>query len=128
MEDHRKNKNVEGENSDFEPKDLAYNAEEASFELDVNDSDPDWDHPADYDTISEGAETDDSTYDSSNPFVGDEYADLDELRADRLSDNHMHIVGESSLQVSKEDEELARDEEDYRDDLDEEGYPINDRE
>ncbi len=128
MEDHKKNKNVEGENSDFEPKDLAYNAEEASFELDVNDSDPDWDHPADYDTISEGAETDDSTYDSSNPFVGDEYADLDELRADRLSDNHMHIVGESSLQVSKEDEELARDEEDYRDDLDEEGYPINDRE
>lgn len=128
MEDHKNKKNVDGEKGDFEPKDLAYNADDASFELDVNDNDPDWDHPSDYDTISEGAETDDSTYDSSNPFVGDEYADLDELREDSLSDNHMHIAGESSLRISKEDEELARDEEDNRDDLDEEGYPINDRE
>lgn len=106
-----------------DPKDLVYNKEDASYELDVNDNDPDWEHPSDYDTISEGAADDDSTYDSSNPYVGEEYAPLDELQEENLEDNNMHVEGESIVRVSKEDEELSRDAEDERDDLDEEGYP-----
>ncbi len=109
-----------------DPQDLAYNEEDDSYELDVNDEDPDWDHPSDYDTISEGAQDDDSTYDDSNPYVGDEYAPLEELREENLDDNGMHIEGDSIVKVSKIDEELAKDEEDLRDDLDEEGYPKND--
>lgn len=128
MEEKKNKKNVEGEGANFEPRDLAYNEEDASYELDVNDKDPDWDHPANYDTLSEGAENDDSTYDSSNPYVGDEYADLDELREDNLEDNNMRITDASNLRISKKDEELAKDEEDYRDDLDAEGYPKNDKE
>lgn len=128
MEEKKNKKNVEGEDANFEPRDLAYNEEDASYELDVNDKDPDWDHPANYDTLSEGAENDDSTYDSANPYVGDEYADLDELREDSLEDNNMRITDASNLRVSKKDEELAKDEEDYRDDLDAEGYPKNDKE
>ncbi|OYD42433.1 hypothetical protein [Sphingobacterium cellulitidis] len=122
-EDNNKKKIKDEDQGPKDPKDLAYNAEEASYELDVNDNDPDWDHPSDYDSISEGAADDDSTYDSSNPLVGDEYAPLDELEREDLEENDMHIEGESIVRISKEDEELSRDAEDERDDLDEEGYP-----
>ena len=127
MIDPKKNKsNQEDENRDMEPQDLAYNEEEDSYELDVDDNDPDWDHPADYDTISEGAETEDSTYDPANPFVGEEYASRDELQEEDLTDNNMHIEEAKDLKPSKLDEKLARNAEDERDDLDEEGYPKND--
>ncbi len=109
-----------------DPQDLAYNEEEDSFELDVNDEDPDWDHPMDYDTISEGAQDDDSTFDNSNPYVGEEYADREELQQEELEDNNMRITDDRAIRVSKEDEALSRNPEDYRDDLDEEGYPKND--
>ncbi|MGJ1367514.1 hypothetical protein [Sphingobacterium spiritivorum] len=33
---------------------LSYNTEKDSYELDVDDDDPDYDHPADYDTLAEG--------------------------------------------------------------------------
>jgi len=38
----------------------------------------------------------------------------------------MHIADEEELELSPEDELLARTPEDERDDLDEEGYPVND--
>lgn len=103
--------------------DLIYDAEKESYVYDVDDKDPDYDHPADYPTLSEGAEDDDSSYDEANPFVGDEYVEKDELKADNLENSHMHIAKEDDLKVSPYDSKLAEDMEDYRDDLDEEGYP-----
>ncbi|KKX48564.1 MULTISPECIES: hypothetical protein [Sphingobacterium] len=102
---------------------LAYDPDKQSFSLDVEDSDPDYDHPSDYDTVAEGAADDDSTYDNSNPYVGDEYADLDELIEDDLEEGGMRIEGEVKLKPI--DKKLAETPEDLRDDLDEEGYPIN---
>lgn len=118
------NKPVE-EEGPADPQDLAYNEKEGSFELDVQDQDPDWDHPMDYDTISEGAEDDDSTYDNSNPYVGEEYADREELQNEELDNNNMRVSDDRILRVSKLDEELSHNAEDDRDDLDEEGYPKN---
>jgi len=107
------------------PHDLAFDPKKGTFALDVNDNDPDWDHPADYETVSEGAKDDNSTYDNSNPLVGDEYADQKELRDDAFDDAGIRIVRPKDLRVSKLDEELSKTEEDYRDDLDAEGYPKN---
>ncbi|MFZ4263481.1 hypothetical protein ACFRAE_15685 [Sphingobacterium sp. HJSM2_6] len=109
-----------------EPENLAFNEEQGSYEFDVQDQDSDWEHPADYDTISAGAHHDDSTFDNSNPFVGDEYADLKVLEEEELENNQMQVVDDRILKVSLMDKELAKDEEDYRADLDEEGYPKND--
>lgn len=107
----------------LEAKDLSYDERKGSYEFDVDDDDPEWDHPADYDTLSEGAEDDMSTYDVSNPFVGSEYADLDDLRQEDLENSGMRITNKKNLKTSKLDRDLAKDEEDFRDDLDEEGYP-----
>lgn len=102
---------------------LAYDPDKQSFALDVDDTDPDYDHPSDYETVAEGAADDDSTYDNSNPYVGDEYADLDDLIEDDLEEGGMRIEGEVKLKPM--DKKLAETPEDLRDDLDEEGYPIN---
>lgn len=121
-------KNTGKVESDYPDRDndLAYNESEESYELDVDDGDPDYDHPADYDTLSEGAVDDDSTYDNSNPFVGNEYADKEEQEDLDLEEAGMHIEDADKEKVSKLDKLLAQDEEDLRDDLDEEGYPRND--
>lgn len=106
---------------------LAFNEELDSYEMDVDDEDPDYDHPANYDTISEGAIDDDSTYDDSNPFVGDEYANRDELKEEDLNNANMRIENIQHERLSPLDKKLAENEEDLRNDLDEEGYPKNDR-
>lgn len=106
---------------------LAYNSDLNSYEMDVDDTDPDYDHPANYETLSEGAIDDDSTYDESNPFVGDEYAERDELKEDNLEQANMRIETFQHERLSPLDKKLAENEEDLRDDLDEEGYPKNDR-
>jgi len=106
---------------------LAFNEELDSYEMDVDDEDPDYDHPANYDTISEGAIDDDSTYDDSNPFVGDEYANRDELKEEDLNNANMRVENIQHERLSPLDKKLAENEEDLRDDLDEEGYPKNDR-
>ncbi|MEJ5091155.1 hypothetical protein GEO21_14030 [Sphingobacterium faecium] len=119
-----KNKKVEDEDiNNSNPDQLAYDKEKKSFSLDVDDDDPDYDHPSDYETIAEGAADDDSTYDNSNPYVGDEYADLEDLEEDELDEDGMRIEGE--VKVSAIDKLLAETPEDLRDDLDDEGYPIN---
>ena len=110
---------------ELEVKNLSYNEERHSFELDVNDNDPVWEHPADYSTLSKGADQDTSDYDVSNPFVGHEYADKEDLEREELEHSGMRITDQKSLMTSRIDKELARDDEDFRDDLDEEGYPIN---
>lgn len=108
---------------ELEVNDLAFDEEKGSYRFDVEDNDPDWDHPADYDTLSQGAENDTSNYDVSNPFVGSEYANLDDLKQEDWSNSGMRITGKNNFKLSKLDKEISKDEEDYRDDLDEEGYP-----
>src|SRR5690606_39997315 len=110
-----------------EPQDLNYDEQKDSYEMDVGDEDPDWEHPMDYDTLGRGAQDDDSTYDEANSYIGDEYADDQELKAEALDDQQMHIDSGQIVQLSSEDEKLAEDGEDLRDDVDEEGYPINDK-
>lgn len=121
----KQKKNSEPQQDPFEDRDLAFDPLKQSYALDVDDIEPDYDHPSDYNTVAEGAEDDDSTYDNSNPYVGDEYADLDELHENSLEQNDMHIEGK--LKLSAIDKILAQTAEDARDDLDEEGYPKNDQ-
>lgn len=115
-----------GETKDF--NDLSYDSERDSYELDVKGEDKDYDHPMGYETIATGAVDDNSTFDEANPYVGDEYGTTEDAVNDKLDELGMHIdnTGESVV-LSPEDEVLARTEEDFRDDLDEEGYPKNDQ-
>ncbi|MFN0254854.1 hypothetical protein [Pedobacter ureilyticus] len=114
-----------GETKDF--NELSYNKDKNSFEYDVKGEEKDYDHPLPYDTISTGAVNDDSTYDEANPYVGNEY-DEDGQVDEQIDGNGMHIdeTGDSVL-LDPADKLLAQTEEDFRDDLDEEGYPKNDR-
>ena len=115
-----------GETKDF--NDLSYDKDKQSYELDVKGADKDYDHPMPYETVAAGSIDDDSTYDEANPYIGDEYATNQEKAKDKLDELGMHIDNDGdSVKVSKEDEILARTEEDLRDDLDEEGYPKNDQ-
>ena len=79
-----------------------------------------------YDTSAPNGEDFSSTYDESNPFIGSEYNKEKELN-ERLDEAGMRIDNGESVELSPEDEILARTPEDDRDDLDEEGYPINDK-
>ncbi|TKC05558.1 hypothetical protein FA048_17700 [Pedobacter polaris] len=114
-----------GETKDF--NDLSFDEVKQSYELDVKGDEKDYDHPMPYETVAAGSVDDNSTFDEANPYVGDEYATDVEKVNDKLEELGMHIDnrGESVL-LSPEDELLARTEEDFRDDLDEEGYPKND--
>ena len=114
-----------GETKDF--NDLSFDEEKQSYEFDVKGDDKDYDHPMPYETVATGSVDDNSTFDEANPYVGDEYATDQEKVNDKLEELGMHVdnTGDSVL-LSPEDEILSRTEEDYRDDLDEEGYPKND--
>jgi len=114
-----------GETKDF--NDLSFDEEKQSYEYDVKGDDKDYDHPMPYETVATGSVDDNSTFDEANPYVGDEYATDQEKVNDKLEELGMHVdnTGDSVL-LSPEDEILSRTEEDYRDDLDEEGYPKND--
>jgi hypothetical protein len=113
-----------GETKDF--NDLSFNDDKQSYELDVKEEDTDYDHPMPYDTVATGAVDDNSTFDEANPYVGDEYADKEEVIGEGLGEMGMHLDNGESVILSPEDEILARTPEDDRDDLDEEGYPVND--
>jgi len=105
---------------------LSYNENKQSYELDVKGTDEDYDHPMGYETVAAGARDDDSTYDEANPYVGDEYARDEEIANDDLEELGMHVDEGQSVKLSLEDKILGRTPEDSRDDLDEEGYPVND--
>jgi hypothetical protein len=114
-----------GEESDAE--DLVYNAEDDSYEYDVKSDDPDYVHPDPYHTSVKNGEDMNSTYDEANPYdAGDEYIPNESLETD-VSNLGMHIGGEEEVEVDPTDDILSRTDEDNRPDLDEEGYPINDR-
>ena len=114
-----------GEVTDFD--NLAYNKEENSFEYDVKGNDGDYDHPDPYDTAVKNGGDADSDYDSANPTAVDEYETKEELEEESLDDLGMHVDHGKIVELNPVDEELAKTPEDDRDDLDEEGYPKNDR-
>ena len=113
-----------GEETDVE--NLAFNADDDSFEYDVESDDPDYDHPDPYNTsVKNGADMN-STYDEANPFDAvDEYIPNESLETD-VDDMAMHIDRGNIVRVDTVDEILSRTPEDKRTDLDEEGYPVND--
>jgi hypothetical protein len=106
---------------------LRYNAEDDSFEYDVDSDDPDYDHPDPYKTSVKNGDDMNSTYDEANPYdAGGEYIPNESLETD-VDELGMHIDNGKIVRLDRTDEILARTPEDKRTDLDEEGYPKNDR-
>ena len=106
---------------------LKYNADDNSFEYDVKSDDPDYDHPDPYKTSVKNGEDMNSTYDEANPFDAvDEYIPHESLEDD-VELLGMHVDDGSIVELDPIDEVLSRTPEDNRNDLDEEGYPKNDR-
>ena len=68
----------------------------------------------------------DSTYDEANPYAVDEYIPDESLETD-VNDLAMHIDKGRIVRLDPIDEIISRTPEDKRTDLDEEGYPKNDR-
>lgn len=113
-----------GETKDF--NELRYDKNKNSFEFDVKGAEKDYDHPLPYDTSAPNGEDSISTYDEANPYIGNEYDDDGQVD-EQLDENGMHIDNRGeSVRLNAEDRILAQTEEDFRDDLDEEGYPKND--
>lgn len=113
-----------GETQDFD--NLSYDKDKNSFEFDVRGEDAIYDHPLPYDTSAPNGEDSISTYDESNPYNGSEYDDEKEM-SERLNGAGMRIDNRGeSVELSPEDQILSHTPEDDRDDLDEEGYPVND--
>ena len=107
-------------------KDLSFDKEKNSFEIDVRSDDKDYDHPLPYDTTAANGGDDNSDYDEANPYIGDEYAKKEEQAENELEELGMHVDDGDIVELNPEDEYLAQTPEDERTDLDEEGYPIND--
>lgn len=113
-----------GETKDFE--NLSFDEERNTFEVDVKGEDKDYDHPFPYETSSDNGADFNSDYDEANPFVGDEYDNKADQAEHTLDTMGMHVDNGESVEVTPEDEFLSRTPEDDRNDLDEEGYPLND--
>jgi hypothetical protein len=110
----------------IDKEDLTFNAEENSFEYDVKSDNPDYQHPDPYNTSVKNGEDMNSTYDEANPFDAvDEYIPKESLETD-VDKLGMHI-DEGEIELDPTDKILSHTAEDDRDDLDEEGYPKNDR-
>jgi hypothetical protein len=106
---------------------LSFNADDNSYEFDVKSDDPDYDHPDPYNTSAKNGEDFNSTYDEANPYAVDEYIPNENLETD-VDKLGMHIDSTGSIvDLDPIDEVLGHTPEDDRDDLDEEGYPKNDR-
>lgn len=131
MTKQRKQDNQTGEENKFNEgkedvaQDLKYNAEEDSFELDVEgDDDDEYIHESPYDTAADDGDDMDSDWDEANLTVGDEYEELNE--EEEVEKLGMHIDRGQIVELDPLDEKLAETPEDKRSDLDEEGYPKND--
>ena len=106
--------------------DLLYDEEKNSYELDVKSDDPEYIHPDPYDTAVDNGGDADSDFDEANPTAVHEY-DKDLGLESNLGELGMHIDDGKIVELLPIDEELSKTPEDDRDDLDEEGYPKNDR-
>lgn len=113
-----------GETQDF--NELSFDKNKNSFELDVTSKDKDYDHPLPYETTAANGGDDNSDYDEANPYIGEEYASKQNQQESDLEDLGMHVDDGDIVELDPEDEFLAHTPEDDRDDLDEEGYPLND--
>lgn len=111
-------------NMEINIDDLAYDKEKNSYEIDVTSEDPEYVHHDPYDTAVENGGDADSDFDEANPTAVHEYDKDASLETD-LDKLGMHI--ETGREIRSKDEKLSRTPEDDRDDLDEEGYPKNDR-
>jgi len=114
-----------GETKDF--NNLSFDKDKNTFEVDVKGADKAYDHPFPYETPSDNGADFNSDYDEANPYIGNEYAKKGNQIEGELDDVGMHIDDGEILAIDPEDELLARTPEDDRTDLDEEGYPVNDR-
>ncbi len=112
-------------NMETDIDDLSYNADKDSYEIDTPGDDPEYQHPATYDTAVENGGDADSDFDEANPTAVEEY-DKDEDLEEEMEDQGLSIDSGKITKVSRLDEKLAMTPEDYRNDLDEEGYPKND--
>jgi hypothetical protein len=111
----------------IDEENLAYNAEDDSFEYDVDSDDPDYVHPDPYHTSVKNGEDMNSTYDEANPYdAGDEYIPNESLETD-VDSLGMHLDSGKIVELNPRDRALGHTAEDDRDDLDEEGYPKNDK-
>jgi hypothetical protein len=119
-------RNGESNLADNEARNLKYNEEENSYELDVESDDPDYQHPDPYKTAADDGEDMDYDWDEANPYVGDEY-EKDHSLKDDLNNLGMHKTDADHLKMSKRDEKNSHVPEDDRDDLDAEGYPKNNK-
>lgn len=115
------------DNNESLANDLKYDEENDSYELDVEGTTQDYQHPNPYDTSAKDGEDMDSDWDEANLDVGDEY-DKEASLEDGLEESGMHIRKGKILELDPLDEALAETPEDEREDLDEEGYPKNDGE
>ena len=107
---------------------LKFNADDNSYEIDVKSDNPDYDHPDPYQTSAKNGEDMNSTYDEANPYdTADEYIPNESLETD-VDKLGMHISEGEIVEIDPIDAALSHTPEDDRDDLDEEGYPKNDRE
>ncbi|WP_462266315.1 hypothetical protein [Mucilaginibacter sp.] len=121
----KKMKDDLGEES--EAHDLKYNPEEDSYEIDIASDDPDYDPPALFDSSAPNGSDFDSSYDEANPYdVKGEYDKNRSIETD-AGNLGMHIEDTKITEVDPVDRILSHTPEDDRDDLDEEGYPKNDR-
>lgn len=106
---------------------LRFNAADNSFEYDVKSDDPNYDHPDPYNTSQKNGADMNSTYDEANPYDSvDEYIPNESLETD-VEQLGMHIDNGESVKITRADAALSHTPEDDRDDLDEEGYPKNDK-
>jgi len=111
----------------IDKENLAYDKEVNSFEYDVKSDDPDYDHPDPYNTTAKNGEDMNSTYDEANPYdTADEYIPNESLETD-VDQLGMHVDSGEIVELKPADKALGHTPEDDRDDLDEEGYPKNDR-
>lgn len=106
--------------------DLSYDEEKNSYELDVEGDDPDYVHIDPYDTAVENGGDSNSDFDEANPTAVNEYDKDASLETD-LDSLGMSISSGKIVETQPIDEKLSWTPEDDRDDLDEEGYPKNDR-
>lgn len=108
-------------------EDLKYNEAKDSFELDVEmEEEDEYQHEDPYNVVAPDGADDNSTWDEANLEAGDEYQRKSSEFRSQLDKLGMDVVDEKAIRLSETDEQLAATEEDQRDDLDEEGYPIRD--
>jgi len=111
----------------IDKENLTYDKDTNSFEYDVKSDDPDYVHPDPYNTTAKNGEDMNSTYDEANPYdTADEYIPNESLETD-VDQLAMHVDNGEIVELSPADKALSHTPEDDRDDLDEEGYPKNDR-